>query len=149
MNNTLGVSCLLALVLCNPCPASGLAGSTGAPAPAGADSKKAELTSVKGTYTFGGKTNSWSAQLTAKGEGTYDAVYASSWSGKPVSYVGTIKTDLKEKISGTGKANGGGANGAFEFSGKFGNDGLAQCTYKEVNGGRRGTLTAEKPRSEP
>ena len=141
--------CLSALLLGGACLASGLAGSSAAPAPAGAGSKKAELTSIKGTYTFGGKTSDWSAKLTAKGEGTYDAVYASSWGGKPMSYVGTIKTDLKESISGTGKASGGGANGTFEFSGKFGNDGLALCTYKEVNGRRSGSLTAEKPQSGP
>lgn len=141
-----GVYCLVAFILCNPCLASGSGGSTATVAPDKAVSPNADPISIKGTCTFRGRTSDWSAKLTAKGEGTYDAVYASSWGGRPMSYVGTIQTDLKEKISGTGKASGGGANGTFEFSGTFSKDGVAQCTYKEVNGQRSGTLTAEKPR---
>jgi len=52
----------------------------------------------------------------------------------------------KTEISGDGKANGGGANGAFEFSGKYGTNGIAPCSYKEVKGRRSGTLTAETPK---
>lgn len=115
-----------------------------------AAAKPATITSIRGTCTFGNKTNDWSAKLTAKGNGTYDAVYVSSWSGKPLSYVGTIKTDLKTEISGTGKAIEGKGNGTFEFSGKFGVDGIAQCRYKEIGSrGRNGSLTAEMPRSDP
>ena len=108
--------------------------------------KPSKITSIKGTCTFSGKENPWSAKLTPKGDGTYDAIYISTWSGKPLNYVGTIKTDLKSEISGTGKACKGAGNGTFEFSGKYGDDGIAQCKYNEVNGRRKGTMTAEMPK---
>ena len=108
--------------------------------------KPAEITSVKGTCLFGGKESTWTAKLTPKGDGTYDAVYDSSWGGSPLHYVGTLKTDLKTEISGTGKAHGGRANGNFEFSGKYGADSIAKCSYKEIGGRRSGTLTAELPK---
>ena len=63
--------------------------------------------------------------------------------GASLSYVGTIKTDLKTEISGTGKAHGGRANGNFEFSGKYGADSVAKCSYSEIGGRRSGTMTAE------
>lgn len=106
----------------------------------------AKVTSIKGTYTFGGKKSNWSAKLTPTGDGTYEAAYESTWNGRAVKYAGTIKTDRKTEISGTGKASGGGANGNFEFSGKYGKDGIAQCNYKEINGGRSGPMTAELPK---
>ena len=112
--------------------------------PANVIGKPAQITSIAGTCTFGGQKSGWSAKLTAKGDGTYGAVYVSSWGGKTLNYIGTIKSDLKMEISGNGKPSGGGANGTFEFSGKYGPDGIAQCSYKEVNGrGRSGSMTAE------
>jgi hypothetical protein len=116
--------------------------------PVGAEEKKVEPgkeISIGGKCTFGGKDSTWSAKLTPKGNNTYDAVYKATWSGKPLDYVGTVKGDLKTEISGEGKAKGGGANGNFEFSGKFGADGVAKCTYKEIGGrrGRSGTLTVD------
>jgi hypothetical protein len=39
-----------------------------------------------------------------------------------------------------------GANGTFEFSGKYGDDPIAQWSYKEVNGRRKGSLSAEMPK---
>jgi hypothetical protein len=115
--------------------------------PAEGEGKAPATISVKGTCTFGGKQSTWSATLTPKGDGTYDAAYVSSWGGQPLSYVGTIKTDLKTEISGTGKGSGGRSNGTFEFSGKYGEDGIAKCSYKEVDGrGRSGALTAEMPK---
>ena len=111
-----------------------------------AATKPAKVLSIKGTCTFGGKDSTWSAKLTPKGDGTYDAVYVSTWGGKPLNYVGTIKTDLKAEISGTGKASGGSANGTFEFTGKFGEDGVAKCSYTEVGGKRKGAMTAEMPK---
>ena len=138
--------CPPALLLCGACLLSGLTGSTASAAPAEAAGKAPEVTSIKGTCTFRGKENNWSAKLTPKGEGVYDAVYVSSWSGKSLDYVGTIKTDLKTTISGDGKASGGNANGTFEFSGTYGTNGLAQCSYKETNGRRRGTMTAGTPK---
>jgi hypothetical protein len=110
--------------------------------------KSADPISIKGTCTFGNRSSTWSATLTPKGDGTYDAVYVSSWGGQPLNYVGTIKTDLKTEISGTGKASGGRANGIFEFSGKYGDDGIAKCSYKEAGGrGRSGSMTAEMPKA--
>jgi hypothetical protein len=115
----------------------------------GAAGKSSDITSIKGTCLFGGKKSTWSAKLTAKGDGSYDAAYVSTWNGKPLQYTGTIKSDLKTEISGTGKASGGTANGTFEFSGKYGSDGIAQCKYKEVGPrGRSGTMTAETPGKE-
>jgi hypothetical protein len=134
--------CLSLLLLGGACLVPGLAVPTAFGAPA-----KKNMT-IKGTCTFGGKKNTWSAKLTAKGDGTYHAVYVSTWRGKLLNYVGTIKTDLKTKISGSGKASGGGANGTFEFSGKYDSKGIAKCNYKEV-GGRRtrsGPMTAEMPK---
>lgn len=129
------------------CLVSALAALTVSSAPAGGAGKPADITSIKGTCTFGGRESTWSAKLTPKGTGSYDAVYVSSWGGRALNYVGTIKTDLKTEISGNGKASGGRANGTFEFSGKYGEDGIAKCTYKEVGGrGRSGSLTAEPSR---
>jgi len=143
MNRRTAVRCLSVLLLGGACLAPGLAVSTAFAAPAKAARKGAEITSIKGTCTFGGTKSTWSAELKTKSDGTYDAVYVSSWGGKTLNYVGTIKTDLKTEISGDGKASGGRANGAFEFSGKYGKDGIAQCSYKEVGGNRTGSMTAE------
>ena len=146
MNRQTLVRCLSALLLAGAWVAPGLAVSTAFAEPDKAAVKPAEPTSIQGTCNFRGTESAWSAKLTAKGDGTYDAVYVSSWSGKPLNYVGTIKTDLKTEISGDGKASVGGANGTFEFSGKYGTNGIAQCSHKEVNGRRSGTMTAEMPK---
>ena len=138
--------CLSALLLGAACLAPGLTVSTAFAGPDKTAIKPAEITSIKGTCTFRGKESAWSAKLTAKGDGTYDADYVSSWSGTPLNYLGTIKTDLKTEISGDGKASGGRANGTFKFSGKYGTNGIAQCSYKEVGGNRSGTMTAEMPK---
>ena len=115
--------------------------------PATAAEVSTNALSIQGTCLFGGKTSTWSATLKPKGNGTYDAVYISSWGGQPLNYVGTLKTDLKTEISGMGQASGGRANGTFEFSGKYGADGIAKCSYSEVGGrGRGGTMTAELPK---
>ena len=100
---------------------------------------------IKGTDTFRGKESAWSATLTPKGKDTYEAVYNSTWGGKPLSYTGTIETDGKTKITGSGKN----ANGVFEFSGTYGKDNIASCSYKEIGGTlkRSGTMTAEAPKS--
>ena len=137
---------LSVLLLGGACLVAGLAVSTAVAAPAKAAGKRADTTAIKGTCTFNGKQSTWSAELTAKGDGIYDAVYVSSWGGKPLNYVGTVKTDLKTEISGDGKASGGSANGAFEFSGTYDKDGIAQCSYKEVGGRRSGSMTAGKPK---
>jgi len=136
----------MALLVGGACLVPGVAVSTAFAAPAKDAVKPAEITSIKGICKFGNKESAWSAKLTAKGDGTYDATFVSSWSGKPLNYVGMIKTDLKTEISGRGKASGGKGNGTFEFSGKYGDDGIAQCSYKEVNGRRSGTMTAEMPK---
>ena len=147
MNGKTVVHCLSMLLVGGVCLTSGLAISTAFAAPDNAAVKPAGITSIKGVCTFRGKDSDWSAKLTAKGDGSYDAVYISSWSGKPLSYVGTIKTDMKTVISGDGKASEGKGNGTFEFSGTYGTNGIAQCSYKEVGGrGRNGTMTAEMPK---
>jgi len=137
---------LASLLLGGACLAPVLAVSAALAAPDKDAAKPAGITSITGTCNFHGKESTWSAKLTAKGDGTYDAVYIASWSGEPLNYVGTIKTDLKTVISGDGKATGGRANGTFEFSGTYGSNGMAQCTYKEVRGRRNGTMTAEMPK---
>ena len=108
-----------------------------------AANKPANTIAIKGTCTFGGKNSTWTATLTPKGDGTYDAAYVAIWGGKPLDYAGAIKSDFKTEISGTGK----GQNGSFEFSGKYGADGIAKCNYTEVGGNRHrnGPMTAEKP----
>lgn len=123
------------------------AAAAAATASARAADEPAHTLSLKGTCTFGDRTSTWSAVLTPKGEGIYDAVYVSSWGGQPLHYVGTVRTDLKTEISGSGKASGGRANGTFEFAGTYGDDGVATCSYQEVGGrGRGGSLTAEMPK---
>lgn len=146
MNRKTIARCLSSLLLGGACLVPGLGASTAFAAADKAADRSAEPMSIKGTCTFGGRNSTWSATLKAKGDGTYEAVYVSSWGGKPLNYVGTIKTDLKTKISGNGKATGGSANGSFEFSGKYGADGIAQCSYKEVGGRRSGPMTAEMPK---
>jgi hypothetical protein len=139
--------CLSAALLGGAClAAAGLAVSTALAEPAPAAAQPAATLSIKGTCTFGGKESTWSATLTPKGDGTYAAVYVSSWGGKPLDYVGTVRTDLKTEISGDGKGSGGRSNGNFEFSGKYDAAGIAQCRYTEVGGRRSGAMTAEKPK---
>lgn len=114
----------------------------GAPVLRAAETRPADTLSIKGTCTFGKTTSTWSAKLTPKGDGTYDAAYVAIWGGKPVEYAGTLKSDFKTEISGSGK----GKNGNFEFKGKYGDDGVAKCNYKEIGDrGRKGSLTAEMP----
>ena len=147
--NPMKKSIITVLVLCGVLCGGGFCPAPVSAAPSTSDKdsvKPSKITSIKGTCTFSGKKNPWSAKLTPKGDGTYDAVYVSTWSGKPLNYVGTIKTDLKSEISGMGKACKGAGNGTFEFSGKYGDDGIAQCKYNEVNGRRKGTMTAEMPK---
>ena len=138
--------CLPTFLLGAACLVQGLAVPMVFSAPAKAADEPTGATSVNGTCTWGGTTSTWSAKLTAKGEGTYDAVYLCKWGARTLKYVGTVKTDLKTEISGSGKASGGGANGTFEFSGKYGDDGIARCRYREVGGGRGGSMTADIPR---
>ena len=108
--------------------------------------KAEELFEIKGTCTFQGKQSTWSAILTPNGDKTYEAVYAATWSGRRLKFVGTITTDMRSEIQGRGKARGGGASGTFEFSGRYGGDGIARCSYKEDGGSNRnGSLTAEMP----
>jgi hypothetical protein len=145
MNRNTMARGLSTLLLSGVCLAPVWVVSTAQGVPA-AGAKPAEIDTIKGTCLFNGKESTWSAKLTAKGNGTYDAVYVSSWGGTPLSYVGTIKTDLKTEISGSGKGSGGRSNGTFEFSGKFDANNVAQCSYKEVGGRRKGTMTAELPK---
>lgn len=146
MERKMVARCFSALVAGGACLVFGAAVSTAFAEPGVASFLPAKVTSIKGTCDFGGTESTWSATLTPKGNGTYDAVYVSSWGGSPLNYVGTIKTDLKKNIRGKGASSGGRANGTFEFSGKYGTNGIAQCTYEEVGGGRKGTMTAEMPK---
>ncbi len=111
-----------------------------------APNKPAELT-IKGTFTFSGSKGTWSGKMTpSHTAGVYDVKYVAARGGsKQMTYEGQVKTDLKTEVSGSGKATGGGGNGAFKFSGKFGADGVAKCSYKEVGGtrNRSGTLTVD------
>ena len=110
-----------------------------------ATTKATEIT-IKGTCTFGGTKSSWSGKLTPTSkDGVYDASYVAAWGGsKAMTYVGQVTTDFKTTISGNGKSTGGGGNGTFAFDGKFGDDGVAKCPYKEVGGrGRSGSLTVD------
>ena len=113
-----------------------------------AQDKSANIISIKGTCFFMNQQGTWSAKLTPTDTpGVYDAQYIASFrlGGDHMTYVGQIKSDFKTTISGIGKSTGGGGNGTFEFSGNYGDDGIAQCNYEEVGGQRSGTLTAERP----
>ena len=111
-----------------------------------ATSKSTELT-IEGTFIFGGSKGTWSGKLKPTSTpGVYNAQYVAARGGsKHMTYVGQIKSDLKTEVSGSGKSTGGGGNGSFKFSGKFGDDGVAKCPYKEVGGtrNRSGTLTVD------
>jgi hypothetical protein len=153
MNRKIFARCFSALLLAGACLWAGLAVSALISAPAKAEDKPAEtkratITSIKGTCTFMRQQGTWSAKLTpTDNPGVYDAQYVAAFAlgGNNMTYVGQIKSDFKTTISGSGKSTGGGGNGTFEFSGNYGDDGVAQCKYEEVGGQRSGTLTAEKP----
>ena len=70
-------------------------------APASADDQPATepTLAIKGTCKFGGTESTWSATLTPKGKGLYDAVYTAKWGGKPLAYTGQIKTDPKSDLA--------------------------------------------------
>lgn len=106
-------------------------------------------TTIKGTCEFMTQQGTWSATLKPTDTpGVYDAEYVAAFrlGGNNMTYVGQIKSDFKTSISGSGNSTGGGGNGNFEFSGNYGDDGIARCNYKEVGGmGRSGTLTIAKP----
>jgi hypothetical protein len=113
-----------------------------------AEDKPDNIFTIKGTCEFMRQQGTWSAKLTPTDTpDVYDAQYIASFrlGTDHMTYVGQIKSDFKTTISGIGKSTGGGGNGTFEFSGKYGDDGIAQCNYSEVGGQRSGTLTAEKP----
>jgi hypothetical protein len=107
--------------------------------------------SVDGTCTFMGRGGTWSAKLTSNSDGTYNASYVAAYAGNyNMTYEGAIKAEWKGEVSGNGKSTGGGGNGAFEFSGKFDDTGVAKCNYTEVGGrggfARTGTLTVNQPK---
>lgn len=117
-----------------------------------AEDTAAGAATIKGTCEFMRQQGTWSATLKPTDTpGVYDAQYVASFSmggrmgGDKMTYEGQIKSDFKTTISGNGKSTGGGGNGNFEFSGKYGDDGVAQCNYTEIGGQRSGTLTAGKP----
>jgi hypothetical protein len=112
------------------------------------EGKSLDAISIKGTCMFMNQQGTWSAKLTpTSAPDIYDAKYVAAFAmgGNNMTYVGQVKSDFKTAISGGGKSTGGGGNGNFEFSGKYGDDGIAKCNYMEVGGQRTGTLTAGKP----
>ena len=153
MNRKKIARCISALLLGGACLWAGLAISGLISTPAKAEDKPAEtkpanVISIKGTCMFMRQQGTWSAKLTPTDTpGVYDAQYVAAFAmgGNNMTYVGQIKSDFKTTISGGGKSTGGGGNGTFEFSGNYGDDGIAKCNYMEVGGQRSGTLTAEKP----
>ncbi len=153
MNRKIAARRFSTLLLGGACLWAGLAISAIISAPAKAEDKPAQtksanITSIKGTCTFMRQQGTWSAKLTpTDAPGVYNAQYVAAFAmgGNNMTYAGQIKSDFKTTISGGGKSTGGGGNGTFEFSGNYGDDGIAKCNYLEVGGQRSGTLTAEKP----
>jgi hypothetical protein len=153
MNRKFFALCFSALLLGGACLSAGLAISALISTPAKAEDKPAETkpannTSIKGTCIFMGQQGTWSAKLTpTETPGVYNAQYVAAFAmgGNNMTYEGQIKSDFKTTISGDGKSIGGGGNGTFEFSGNYGDNGIAKCNYMEVGGQRSGTLIAEKP----
>jgi hypothetical protein len=148
MNQKTLIHCLSIVLLGVACLGVGLAVSALIYTSAKAQDKSANIISIKGTCLFMRMPGTWPAKLALTDtSGVYAAQYVASFrmGGDHMTYVGQIKSDFKTTISGSGKSTGGGGNGTFEFSGNYGDDGIAQCNYKEVGGQRSGTLTAEKP----
>jgi len=148
MNPKILTRCFSILLQSGICLLLGVAVSALINTSAKAQDKSANIISIKGTCFFMNQQGTWSAKLTPTNTpGVYDAQYIASFrlGGDHMTYVGQIKSDFKTTISGSGKSTGGGGNGTFEFSGNYGDDGIAQCNYTEVGGQRSGTLTAERP----
>jgi hypothetical protein len=148
MNRKIFARCFSTLLLGGACLSASLAISALISTPTKAEDKPANITSIKGTCIFMRQQGTWSAKLTpTETPGVYNAQYVAAFAlgGNNMTYVGQIKSDFKTTISGGGKSTGGGGNGTFEFSGNYGDDGIARCNYMEVGGQRSGTLTAEKP----
>jgi hypothetical protein len=148
MNRKIFTRCFSLFLLGAVCLGAGLAVSALINSTARAEDKVAKTLSIKGTCEFMRIQGTWSAQLTPTDTpDVYDAKYIASFrlGTDHMTYEGQIKSDFKTAISGNGKSKGGGGNGTFEFSGNYGDNGIAQCNYKEVGGQRSGTLTAEKP----
>jgi len=152
MNRKFFARCFLIFLLGGACLGAGLAVSALTQTSAKAEDKSASTISIKGTCDFMRRQGTWSATLTPTDTpGVYDAQYVAAFSmgggsvgGNHMTYVGQIKSDFETTISGNGTSTGGGGNGSFEFSGNYGEDGIAQCNYTEIGGQRSGTLTAEK-----
>ena len=154
MNRKITVRCLSLFLLGMAVVGTSLAVSVFLNTSAMAEDQAGKTISIKGTCNFMRQEGTWSATLTPTDTpGVYDAQYVASFSmggrmgGDHMTYEGQIKSDFKTTISGNGKSTGGGGNGNFEFSGNYGDDGIAQCNYKEIGGQRSGTMTAEKPAS--
>ena len=148
MNSKTLMRCVSIMLQSGICLLVGVAFSALISTSANAQDNSANIISIKGTCFFMNQQGTWSAKLTPTDTpGVYDAQYIASFrlGGDHMTYVGQIKSDFKTTISGNGKSTGGGGNGTFEFSGKYGDDGIAQCNYNEVGGQRSGTLTAERP----
>ena len=148
MNSKTLMRCVSIMLQSGICLLVGVAFSALISTSANAQDNSANIISIKGTCFFMNQQGTWSAKLTPTDTpGVYDAQYIASFrlGGDHMTYVGQIKSDFKTTISGSGKSTGGGGNGTFEFSGKYGDDGIAQCNYNEVGGQRSGTLTAERP----
>ncbi len=153
MNRKIYTRCFSIFLLVGTCLGAGLAVSELIHTSAKAEDKSAGIISIKGTCEFMRRPGTWSATLTPTDTpGVYNAQYVAAFSmgggsvgGNQMTYVGQIKSDFKTAISGNGQSTGGGGNGNFEFSGNFGDDGIARCNYMEIGGQRSGTLTAEKP----
>jgi len=153
MNRKFLMRCFSVILLGGACLGACLAFSAFIHTSARAEEKSTGIISIKGTCEFMRRPGAWSATLTPTDTpDVYDAQYVASFSmgggsvgGDHMTYVGQITSDFKTTISGNGSSTGGGGNGSFEFSGNYGEDGIARCNYREVGGQRSGTLTAEKP----
>jgi hypothetical protein len=152
MNRRIFSHCFSILLLGAGCLGMGAAVLDFINTSARAEDKPAKTLTIKGTCDFMRQPGTWSAELTPTDTpDVYDAQYVASFSmggrtgGDHMTYKGQIKSDFKTAISGNGESTGGGGNGTFEFSGNYGEDGIAKCNYKEIGGQRSGTLTAEKP----
>lgn len=96
---------------------------------------------LEGTFVWNNKPNDTHplrATLTSTGTNEWKAVWSFQWNNKPMTYVGTVRGDIKNgEVTGTGKTTEG-KERSFIFEGTA-KDGVTKMQHYEVTNGRKAT----------